>query len=77
MGSILRDNLADVNCESKIAARQSGDGFAARHLDLLQGPLCLRFAFERTRTCAILETRQFRDFQKALETTTATKRRKI
>ena len=32
MGSILRDNLADVNCESKIAARQSGDGFAARHL---------------------------------------------
>ena len=39
LGSILRDNLGEGNCESKIA-RDSGESiFAARHQDVSQGPL--------------------------------------
>ena len=39
LGDILRDNLGEGNCKSKIAARQWGVNFAARHQDVSQGPL--------------------------------------
>ena len=39
MGGILGDNLGEGNCESKIASRQWGDIFAARHQSVSQGPL--------------------------------------
>ena len=40
LGGILRDNLGEGNCESKVAARQWGVNFCpARQQDVLQGPL--------------------------------------
>ena len=40
MRGILRDNLDEGNCGSKIAARQWGEAIlAARHFDISQGPL--------------------------------------
>ena len=44
LGGILRDNLGEGNCESKIAARSHSREsiFAARHQDVSQGPLGTR-----------------------------------
>ena len=39
LGGILRDSLGEGNCKSKIAARQWGVNFAARHSDASQGSL--------------------------------------
>ena len=38
MGGILRDNLAEGNCESKIAARQWGVNFCREASRCLAGP---------------------------------------
>ena len=39
LGGILRGNLGEGNCESKIAARQWGVKFCREHQDASQGPL--------------------------------------
>ena len=47
LGGILRDCLSEGNWESKIAARQWGVNFAARHQDVSQGPLGINFNQKR------------------------------
>ena len=37
-GGMLRDNLREGNCESKIVAKHLGVFFGHGHLDVLQGP---------------------------------------
>ena len=40
MGGLLGDNLDEGNCESQKVLRDNGEAiFAARHLDVSQGPL--------------------------------------
>ena len=64
---ILADNLGEGNCESKIAAGQRGLNFCREGIKMSRRAL---WEYDYRQTFIT-------DFQKALETTTAMKRRKI
>ena len=51
-GGVLEHNSGEGNCESKIVARQWGDIFLPRHLDVSQSPLgslCFAFVSSKSR----------------------------